>query len=166
MEKLVEERLEAVEQGMQRVSVIEENIALLSKNIIEMSSQIDNQYQQQQVILKYIKGIIRDDASGKKMEEGLTSQVAKVELELQATATETKEGGKTEERTHDRSKFKKVEMLVSNGMDPDSCLFRADRYFKIHNLTDSKKLTVAVISFDGPTLDWYRSQEEREAFKG
>ncbi|KAA0062157.1 transposon Tf2-1 polyprotein isoform X1 [Cucumis melo var. makuwa] len=32
--------------------------------------------------------------------------------------------------------------------------------------TDRKKLTVAVINFDGPALDWYRSQEERKAFKG
>ncbi|KAA0063300.1 Ty3/gypsy retrotransposon protein [Cucumis melo var. makuwa] len=57
-------------------------------------------------------------------------------------------------------------MPIFTGTDPDSWLFRADRYFKIHNLSDSEKLTVAVISFDGPALDWYRSQEEREAFKG
>ncbi|KAL0544147.1 hypothetical protein IC582_019259 [Cucumis melo] len=57
-------------------------------------------------------------------------------------------------------------MPVFDGTDPDSWLFRADRYFKIHNLSDSEKLTVAVISFDGPALDWYRSQEEREASAG
>ncbi|KAA0055926.1 transposon Tf2-1 polyprotein isoform X1 [Cucumis melo var. makuwa] len=76
------------------------------------------------------------------------------------------EGKAEEEPTMDRSKFKKVEMPIFNGTDPDSWLFRADRYFKIHNLSDSEKLTVAVISFDGPALDWYRSQEEREVFKG
>ncbi|TYK28131.1 transposon Tf2-1 polyprotein isoform X1 [Cucumis melo var. makuwa] len=76
------------------------------------------------------------------------------------------EGKAEEEPTMDQSKFKKVEMPIFNGTDPDSWLFRADRYFKIHNLSDSEKLTVAVISFDGPALDWYRSQEEREVFKG
>ncbi|KAA0042901.1 transposon Tf2-1 polyprotein isoform X1 [Cucumis melo var. makuwa] len=45
-------------------------------------------------------------------------------------------------------------MPVFDGTDSDSCLFRADHYFKIHNLTDSEKLMVEMISFDGPALDW------------
>ena len=51
-----------------------------------------------------------------------------------------------------------------NKIDPDSWLFRADRYFQIHKLTESEKMIVSVISFDGPALDWYQSQEEREKF--
>lgn len=58
-----------------------------------------------------------------------------------------KYGRKDEEKTTDRSKFKKVEIPIFNGIDPDSWLFRADRYFKIHKLTDSEKLMVAVISY-------------------
>lgn len=46
MAKKVEERLDIVVQGMQKLPIIEENIALLSKNISEMNSQIDKQYQQ------------------------------------------------------------------------------------------------------------------------
>ena len=42
-----------------------------------------------------------------------------------------KEDGNTE-----RNKFKKVEMLVFNGEDPDSWLFRANRYLQIHKLTN------------------------------
>lgn len=55
-----------------------ENIALLSKNIAEMNVQIDKQYQQQQVILKYIEGIIRDDSSGKKVVEMKGAQLTVV----------------------------------------------------------------------------------------
>ena len=51
-----------------------------------------------------------------------------------------------------------------NGEDPDSWLFRANRYFQIHKLTDAEKLLVATISFEGPALNWYRAQEEREKF--
>ncbi|KAA0032861.1 transposon Tf2-1 polyprotein isoform X1 [Cucumis melo var. makuwa] len=152
---------------MKRLSVIEENIALLSKSIAEMNSQIDKQSQQQQVILKYIEGIIRDDSPRRKTEEGSTSQVTTAGTNPPTTVEKPKVETKTEEeRTWDRSKFKKVEMSVFDGTDPNSWLFRADRYFKIHNLSDSEKLTVGVISFDGPALDWYRSQEEREAFPG
>lgn len=55
-------------------------------------------------------------------------------------------------------------MPVFNGDDPDSWLFRADRYFQIHKLTDCEKLTVTTISFEGLALNWYRSQEERDKF--
>lgn len=56
-------------------------------------------------------------------------------------------------------------MLVVNGSDPYSWLFRADRYFNIHKLSNLEKLTVVVISFEGAALDWFRSKEEREWFK-
>ncbi|KAA0045216.1 Ty3/gypsy retrotransposon protein [Cucumis melo var. makuwa] len=167
MTKATDERLETVEMEMKRLPMIEENIALLAKSIAEMNSQIDKQAQQQQVILKYIEGIVKDDSPGRRTEEGSTSKVTMAEAIYPATAEEPKLEVKTEEeRSVDRCKFKKVEMPVFDGTDPDSWLFRADRYFKIHNLTDSERLTVAVISFDGLALDWYRSQEEREAFTG
>lgn len=57
---------------------------------------------------------------------------------------------------YDRSKFKKVEMPVFSGNDLSSWLFRVDCYFQIRKLTDSEKMTVVVVSFDGATLDWYR----------
>ena len=69
-----------------------------------------------------------------------------------------------EDNNGDGNKLKKVEMPIFNGDDPDSWLFRAERYFQIHKLTDFEKMTVATISFEGPTLNWYRSQEEREKF--
>ena len=46
-----------------------------------------------------------------------------------------------------------------------SLTFRAYRFFKIHDLTDSEKLTTGVISFDDLALDWYQAQEELEVFK-
>ena len=76
-----------------------------------------------------------------------------------------KEETKTNEDANgSRNKFKKVEMPIFNGDDPDSWLFRAERYFQIHKLTDFEKMTVATISFEGPALNWYRSQEERDKF--
>ena len=46
-----------------------------------------------------------------------------------------------EEKASDRSKLKKVEMPVISGDDLDSWIFRADRYFQIHKLTDSEKMS-------------------------
>ena len=55
-------------------------------------------------------------------------------------------------------------MSVFSGEDPDSWLFRVERYFQIHKLTESEKMLVSTISFDGPALNWYQSQEERDKF--
>lgn len=67
---------------------------------------------------------------------------------------ETPEGRtKNEDGNTERNKFKKVEIPIFNGEDLDSWLFRVDRYFQIHKLTDAKKILVATISFEGPTLN-------------
>lgn len=63
------------------------------------------------------------------------------------------------------SKFKKVEMPVFNGRDLNAWLFRADLYFSNHKLTKSEKMTVAVISFEGVALDWFRGKDEQTPFK-
>lgn len=63
------------------------------------------------------------------------------------------------ENNSDRSKFKKVEMPVFGGDEPNSWLFRADRYFQIHKLTDFEKLNLAVVIFEGVVLNWYRAKE-------
>ena len=69
-----------------------------------------------------------------------------------------------DDSTGDQSKFKKIEMPVFVGNDPESWLFRAERYFQIHRLTESEKMKVSIISFDRATLDWYRSHEDRDLF--
>lgn len=53
----------------------------------------------------------------------------------------------------DRNKFKKVEMPMFNGTDPDSWLFRADFYFKIHRLSEDYTMTVTIINFKSTALN-------------
>lgn len=55
-------------------------------------------------------------------------------------------------------------MPIFSGDDPDGWLFRAERYFHIHRLTDTEKMTVAVISFEGDALSWYRWETREEDF--
>lgn len=71
-------------------------------------------------------------------------------------------GDKGDEGQYDRNKFKKVEMQVFSGDDPNGWLSRADRYFQIHWLSDSEKVIVAVISFEEAALSWYRTVRKHE----
>lgn len=141
MAKKMEERIETVEQELQRLSIMEENLLLISKSIQEINIQTDKQQQQQQMIMKYIEGIIRDDNAAGKRTESVVSQTKGIETIASGTSDGTKDGRSDEEKPADRSKFKKVEMTAFNGTDLCSWLFQAYRYFKIHELSDSEKLT-------------------------
>lgn len=55
-------------------------------------------------------------------------------------------------------------MPTFEGEDPEDWLFRVEIYFDIHQLTDSKKITVTAVSFAGAALHWYRWTEGREPF--
>lgn len=51
-----------------------------------------------------------------------------------------------------------------DGDQPDDWLFRAKRYFDIHQLTDQEKITATAICSTGATLRWYRWAEGRQPF--
>lgn len=65
----------------------------------------------------------------------------------------------------DKSKFKRLEMPIISGENPDSCLFRVVRYFEIHQLTKWEKITAAIISFDEYVVNWYRWSHNRKKIK-
>ncbi|KAA0058423.1 transposon Tf2-1 polyprotein isoform X1 [Cucumis melo var. makuwa] len=105
-----------------------------------MNAQMKKHQTQQQVILKYIQGIIREKVVESTDLEGSPSKGIGSNVTAEVLIGESRgEGRSGEDKAFDRSKFKKVEMSIFNGIDPDSWLFRADRYFKIHNLTNQRR---------------------------
>lgn len=46
-------------------------------------------------------------------------------------------------------------MPVFNGNTPDGWIFKAECCFSMNQLSDAKKLEVAVISLDGEALAWF-----------
>lgn len=89
------------------------------------------------------------------MEAGGSSEIRKTKEEIRETSTTLNELLRTGIRDveSEKNKFKMVEMLVFNGTDPYTWLFRAKRYFQIHKLTEAEKLIVVVISFEVVALD-------------
>ncbi|KAL0536628.1 hypothetical protein IC582_025586 [Cucumis melo] len=178
----IEERLEMIDQEIAlmkkelgKMSIIELSLNDIAKNMETMQSQSDKQ---QQMLLMIMETVAKDrtTASDRNEEPNAHTSVTNKGKEKEATTSKSAisgrndADGRNERKTEidefapDRNKFKKVEMPVFAGEDPDSWLFRAERYFQIHKLSDSEKMLVSTISFDGPALHWYRSQEEREKF--
>ncbi|KAA0033393.1 peroxidase 64 [Cucumis melo var. makuwa] len=162
------QEISTMRKEISKIPAMESSLSKISKNLHLMRSQSEKQEQILLLLMESIAEKTTESATHKsaiakgKEKEASTSKSAEI--------TRNAEEGRVEQKTDndesltDRSKFKKVEMSVFSEEDPDSWLFRAERYFQIHKLTESEKMLVSTISFDGPALNWYRSQEERDKF--
>lgn len=77
---------------------------------------------------------------------------------------ETEEGESSHRRSGnevDRSKYKRLEMPILSGENPDSWVYRAEHYFEIHELDDLEKIKVAIIAFAPDGVDWFRWTHNR-----
>lgn len=150
-QKKMEERLEANEREMLEIKAgIEDGMKDVRKAIATLAAEIAQ--------LRRPEPSSGDGVSVRTVEPGENSGT-------NSAGDGTVQAVLGEDCWADRHKFKKVEMPVFGGDDPDNWMFRADRYFQIHKLSEIEKLTVAVISFEGVALNWYRAKEEREPFK-
>ena len=61
-----------------------------------------------------------------------------------------------------KSKYKKLEMPVFNGENPESWIYRAEHYFEINKLAGEEKVKVAVVSFRSDALNWFLWSNNRK----
>ena len=123
MAKKVEERFEAVKEEimniiteLQRLPQLE---AKITKHMEKVDLQNEKNQQQQQLILKYIKGMMKEHSSTRESEGSTSKMKAKMEELIDEPNFSKKEN---EEKGNDRNKFKKVEMSVFNG-EPECVAF-------------------------------------------
>ncbi|TYK05713.1 RNA-directed DNA polymerase-like protein [Cucumis melo var. makuwa] len=135
----IEERLELIDQeiaGLKKeigkTPVIELSLSDIMKNLEVMRSQSKKQ---QQMLMLMMESIAKDRTEGS---DRTTESVARESAiakgkESEATSSKLTDSDQNEKKTEikessvDQSKFKKVEMPVFVGDDPDSWLFRAKR---------------------------------------
>ncbi|KAA0058078.1 gypsy/ty3 element polyprotein [Cucumis melo var. makuwa] len=65
----------------------------------------------------------------------------------------------------DRIKFKKLEISVFNGKDPDGWFHRAEHYFQMHLMNEHEKLKIIIVSLEGKGLSWFRWSENCKRFR-
>lgn len=60
-----------------------------------------------------------------------------------------------------RWKYRKLDMPLFEGTDPDGWILRGEKYFTFYHLLESEKLDAAVVSMEGDALRWFTFESRR-----
>lgn len=55
-------------------------------------------------------------------------------------------------------KYRKLDMPIFYGTDPDGWVLRVERYFGFNKLTEEEMLEAAAVAMDGDALSWYQGE--------
>lgn len=58
--------------------------------------------------------------------------------------------------------YRKLELPLFNGVDPDSLIFRAERYFSMSKLIDAERAVAIGICMEGSALSWFLWKDGRQ----
>ncbi|KAA0066519.1 retrotransposon protein [Cucumis melo var. makuwa] len=102
---------------------------------------------------------MRENHSYQKREDSGTSDDFMMKLKGKNEVFDgTNEGNQA---TMDHSKYKKLEMPMLFGENPESWVYRAEHFFETKNLPKTEKVKVAMVSFGQDEVDWYRWSHNR-----
>lgn len=62
-------------------------------------------------------------------------------------------------------RYKKLDMPVFEGIDPDGWLLRIERYFSFYRMTEAEKLEAVVVALEGDALRWYQWEHKRRPIR-
>ena len=58
-------------------------------------------------------------------------------------------------------RFRKLEMPVFDGTNPDGWILKAERYFGLNQFSNDEKLEAAVVAFEGDALLWFQWETKK-----
>lgn len=62
-------------------------------------------------------------------------------------------------------RFRKLDMPLFDGTNPDGWILRAERYFSFYRLEEEDKLEAAVVALEGDALLWYQWEHRRHPIR-
>lgn len=63
-------------------------------------------------------------------------------------------------------RFKKLDLPLFTGANPDGWILQAGQYFKFHRLTEDERVEAAVVAFEGDALLWFQWEDDRRQIMG
>lgn len=74
-------------------------------------------------------------------------------------------GGFGQSGGHSNWKYRKLDMPVFDGTDPDGWILRVERYFGFYRLTEDEMLEAVVVAMEGDALRWYQWENKRHPIR-
>lgn len=62
-------------------------------------------------------------------------------------------------------KYRKLDMPLFDGQDPDGWILRVERYFSFYRLNEEEKMEAAVVGMEGEALSWYQWEHRRRPIR-
>lgn len=62
-------------------------------------------------------------------------------------------------------RYRKLDMPIFEGVDPDGCILRIERYFNFCRLTEPEKLEAVVVALEGDALRWFQWENKRRPIR-
>lgn len=62
-------------------------------------------------------------------------------------------------------KYRKLDMPVFDGTDPDGWILRIERYFQFYRLTEEEMMEASAVAMDGDALRWYQWENKRRPIR-
>lgn len=63
-------------------------------------------------------------------------------------------------------RFRKLDLPLFDGINPDGWIIRAERYFKFHRMSEEDKVEAAVVALEGDALLWFQWENGRREVQG
>lgn len=95
----------------------------------------------------------------------------KFQQEDEGDYSENRRNRRFEKRGYDdgggggRWKYRKLEMPLFEGTDPDGWILRGEKYFDFYRLSEEEKLDAAVVSLEGDALRWFSFENRRNPIR-
>lgn len=62
-------------------------------------------------------------------------------------------------------RYRKIDMPIFEGVDPDGWVLRIERYFSFYRLTEAEKLEAVVVALEGDALRWFYWENKRRPIR-
>lgn len=62
-------------------------------------------------------------------------------------------------------RYRKLDMPIFEGTDPDGWILRIERYFSFYRLTETEKLEAVVVGLEGDALRWFQWENKRRPIR-
>lgn len=169
----------------QRVETVEEEVAAVKTSILEMqqtlqqqfSEQMDKQMEKHMALISQRLQELAADNSSLRQEVRASISGPKPSFvrsqwfgspkggEDEAKGSGTNNGGGINSNLgggmNANWRFRKLDMPLFDGSNPDGWIIRAERYFLFYRLNESEKLEASVVALEGDALFWYQWEHRR-----